>query len=62
MSSDSSLHLSGLARVALSDSSLTSVTEAVGALERTLVAPNSSRPFVTAAIAERAQVLVVAAP
>ncbi|MET0195774.1 MAG: CarD family transcriptional regulator, partial [Rhodococcus fascians] len=61
MSSDSSLALSGLARVALSDSTLAAVRDAVGAAERTLVAPNSVRPFVASAIAERAQVLVVTA-
>ncbi|ORI27146.1 transcription-repair coupling factor [Rhodococcus sp. 1168] len=61
MSSDSSLHLSGVARVALADSALMTVSEAVGTAEYTLVAPNSSRPFVAAAIAQQAQVLVVTA-
>ncbi|MGB6051416.1 MAG: hypothetical protein WBG14_11235, partial [Rhodococcus sp. (in: high G+C Gram-positive bacteria)] len=58
---DPHLALSGLVGLALRDTSLSSVTEAVGAAERTFVGPNASRPFVTAAIAARAQVLVVTA-
>ena len=53
--------LSGLARIALSDSQFQRIGELVGTAEQSLVAPPAVRPFVAAALAEKTPVLVVTA-
>ncbi|MEE2031633.1 transcription-repair coupling factor [Rhodococcus chondri] len=53
--------LSGLARIALADPRFQRVAQLVGSAEQALVAPPAARPFVAAAVAEKAPLLVVTA-
>ncbi|MFD6859227.1 transcription-repair coupling factor [Rhodococcus sp. NPDC060090] len=53
--------LSGLARIALADDQFRKVAELAGSAEQALVAPPAVRPFVAAALAEKAPLLVVTA-
>lgn len=58
---DAALQLSGLASVALTDSAMVAVADAIGTAEHTLIGPHSVRPFVAAAIAQHTQLLIVTA-